>query len=94
MAIESATTESQLSCWSCCTDRFTESRIGIPAWCHSATCLHASRSTRAPSAWSMPDSSAIGMNSAGPMIPRSGSRQRRSASTPNARPVEVETCGW
>ena len=54
--------------------------------CHCMTWRHASRSTRAPSAWIMPDSSAIGMNSAGEITPRSGSRQRSSASTPHARP--------
>ena len=90
----SSTIASQLSCWSCCTERLTDSRSSMFWRCHCIICRQASRSTRAPSAWIIPDSSAIEMNSAGSMMPRCGSRQRRSASTPQGRPVWRSIWGW
>ena len=82
----SSTTARQLSCCSCCTERLTERRSIMPSRCHATSCRQASRSTRAPSAWIIPDSSAMGMNSVGGITPRTGSRQRSSASTAPVRP--------
>jgi hypothetical protein len=85
--------DNQLSCCNCCTDRFTDRRSIMFCRCQLMTWRHASRRTRAPSAWIIPDSSAMGMNSFGPMIPRSGSRHLNSASTPHARPLAISICG-
>ena len=44
--------------------------------------------------WSRPFSSMIGMKSAGGTMPRSGCRQRSSASKPASRPVRRSMIGW
>ena len=54
----------------------------MPASIQAWTCLHASRRTQWPIGEIRPQSSAMGMNFAGGMSPRSGWRQRISASTP------------
>ncbi len=53
-----------------------------------------SRSTQRPIGMIRPVSSAIGMNSTGPTMPRSGWFQRSSASTPEIDPSERRTTGW
>jgi hypothetical protein len=49
-------------------------------------CTQAVRSTHSPIGTISPVSSASGMNSVGEMMPRSGWRQRTSASTPTISP--------
>ena len=53
-----------------------------------------SRSTQRPIGTIRPISSANGMNWSGGTRPRSGWRQRSSASTPDDRPSARRTTGW
>ena len=67
---------------------------GARAGRETAASAHAVCNTQSPSSLIKPVSSASGMNSAGETMPRSGWRQRSSASTPTTRPVRNDTCGW
>ena len=59
------------------TDIFT---LRIPALCHAAICRHDSSIIQSPSSNIKFDSSAIGINSEGGIIPSTGWSQRVSAS--------------
>ena len=73
-------------------ERFTLTG-GPPAWGVSA-CVQASISAQRPSGTIRPVSSATGMNSAGETAPRTGCRQRISASSASVSPVAMSTTGW
>ncbi|MPN57089.1 hypothetical protein SDC9_204783 [bioreactor metagenome] len=82
-------------CSSCLDDRLIATyRSAMPLSSQALACWQALRRTRSPSGRMRPVSSAIGMNSAGETIPRSGCSQRTSASTPVILPPTVSTTGW
>ncbi len=66
----------------------------MPMRSHSASC----NSTVCITHWSIwrttPRSSAIGTNSDGVIMPRTGCCQRNSASTATMRPLRISTLGW
>ena len=72
----------------------TAARSGRPASRHAATCATTSSSTRAVSSRITGVGSATRMSSSGTTMPRSGCRQRSSASTPTTSPVAIAICGW
>ncbi len=75
----------------CTGERLTAifSRSGqVAAWRQASVRDHS------PMAWIRPHSSAIEMNSEGGTLPRSGWRQRASASNPAISPVFRTTEGW
>jgi len=61
---------------------------------HSASWRHALPKTNAPILPISPYNSAKGMKSLGGTTPRSGWRQRTSASTPTSNCVSSENSGW
>ena len=65
-----------------------------PPCCQALAWLQAVRSTHSPIGTINPVSSASGMNSVGEMMPRSGWRQRTSASTPTIWVLGTSICGW
>ena len=67
---------------------YTSSRFQAAAW------RAASRITHTPSCEIRPDSSAYGMKTLGQIMPRSGERQRSSASTPSTSPPRPASLGW
>ncbi|MCY1382669.1 hypothetical protein D9M69_707120 [compost metagenome] len=69
-------------------------RMFRPSRFQAAACRAASRMTHMPSGEIRPDSSAYGMKASGPTMPRSGERQRTSASTPSTSPVRPASLGW
>ena len=73
------------------TERLTETRTSAG---HSAACRQAARSTYAPSGTMSPVSSASGMNSPGETTPRSGWRQRTSASKLRIVRLRASSSGW
>ncbi len=72
-------------------DRLTATCTGFGHLVHSAQAL---RSTQLPISTMRPISSAIGMNSAGETMPRSGCGQRNSASQVEIRLVRKLKSGW
>ncbi len=76
-------------------DRLTVSEMPSPLPDrHGAASRQASNSTARPRARIAPLSSASGMNSSGSTKPRTGCRQRASASTPKVMPVASDRTGW
>jgi hypothetical protein len=75
-------------------DRFTATGISYPSSSHRRTCRNACPSTYTVSRLISPVLSAIGMNSAGDTMPRTGWFQRTSASTPHSWCMFSETVGW
>ncbi len=70
-------------------------RIGCgPMSAQTRAWAQAVRSTHSPIGTMRPVSSASGMNSVGEMMPRSGWRQRTSASTPTIWPLGTSIWGW
>src|SRR5690625_2729781 len=66
--------------------------IGMFSDCQRLICCRDSLSTHFPIRIMSPDSSAMGINSVGGMLPKSGECQRNSASTPMILPVL--SCTW
>ena len=76
-------------------DTLTERVIGrLPTIGQAAASAHAVSSTQRPSGTMKPVSSASEMNRFGDTTPRTGCRQRTSASKPTRRPSARENCGW
>ena len=69
----------------------------VPAWRGAfravAPYRHAVRMTQTPTSSEMPEAFTTGMNSAGDTSPRSGCRQRMSASAPIRRRSAISICG-
>ena len=76
------------------TDRLTETlKSSMPAARHSAACAQAVRTTQSPTSAASGRLSSTPMKAAGASRPRSGCRQRRSASAPTSELSRSRTCG-
>ena len=76
-------------------DRLTAMHTGgRPSRCQATFCAQAVCSTQLPIGTIRPVSSATGMNLAGATVPRSGCRQRSSASTPVISFVLRSSFAW
>ena len=75
-------------------ETLTDSTRSRPCACQRASCVAAVAKTWRSSSITMPVLSHSGMKASGSMSPRSGWRQRTSASAPTMRPLRRSTLGW
>jgi hypothetical protein len=95
--ITASISSARSSCASCRLETLTHMMTGAfgpNRACQSTILRHDSTRMIRPSCRIKPVSSATGMNSTGLISPRSGCRQRASASKPLIRPVASATIGW